>query len=219
MPQRRTHLPNLALSAIPRPPQNPASGASEPIGSGANYRWPAWMRSQGGSGSGESSSSESEYESGEEEEEEEAGSVASEDSFDSACSQQRSCGSSPQPPASAAADAAAPQVTAEAADAGSPAADVVPAGQVGGTGASSSSSSDSEDDYVDAQQGHHGGHSHKHSGGLDDERHSKAACSDPFCALHSGKRFLQVGAALVTADQCWSAGAGRTGWPRWLAAG
>lgn len=50
---------------------------------------------------------------------------------------------------------------------------------------------------MDAQQGHHGGHSHKHSGGLDDERHSKAACSDPFCALHSGKRFLQVGATLT----------------------
>ncbi|KAL4431325.1 hypothetical protein ABPG75_006581 [Micractinium tetrahymenae] len=43
--------------------------------------------------------------------------------------------------------------------------------------------------YVDAE---HGGHSHKHGGGIDDERHSKQSCQDPFCPLHSGKTFLQI---------------------------
>ena len=69
-----------------------------------------------------------------------------------------------------------------------------PAGTAGKTEASddddrASSSSSSSSAYEDAA---HGGHHRHGGGGGDDERHSPNACHDPYCPLHSGKRFLQV---------------------------
>ncbi|KAI3424453.1 hypothetical protein D9Q98_010005 [Chlorella vulgaris] len=55
---------------------------------------------------------------------------------------------------------------------------------------SSSSSSSGSEEYEDALHGH--GHRHGGGGGGEEERHSKQACQDPFCPLHSGKSFLQI---------------------------